>query len=333
MSAAGLGCPWRLGVAGGPAAAGLQGGLWAAWRFGGGGPGGGYRAVRLPPQPAHGTAPACREVYDKASPGYKGRCTAPMLIDKKVGGGGCGRAAWLGSASPGRPPAVHCCAKPGCCRPPADPPCPAAPRAQTRRIVANSSPDIVRMLNDMNPPGSSGVDLCPPQLTAAIDAMNDRVGGGAAVRSRRRGRGRRSGEGRGGGVKRGGLPMCWPPAQQPAGRRPGLDGCSMTTASKLTAGRPTHHSHAVSMRSGGPPISLPPCVLPSRPRSCTAPSRTASTSRASPPARRPTTACRLTCGAPWTRWRGCWPGSASWWATGGQGGGRGLLARLALAVH
>lgn len=26
----------------------------------------------------------CREVYDIASPGFKGRCTAPLLIDKKT---------------------------------------------------------------------------------------------------------------------------------------------------------------------------------------------------------------------------------------------------------
>jgi putative glutathione S-transferase len=25
----------------------------------------------------------CREVYDKLSPGFRGRCTAPLLIDKK----------------------------------------------------------------------------------------------------------------------------------------------------------------------------------------------------------------------------------------------------------
>ena len=26
----------------------------------------------------------CRQVYDKAQPGYRGRCTAPLLIDKKT---------------------------------------------------------------------------------------------------------------------------------------------------------------------------------------------------------------------------------------------------------
>lgn len=26
---------------------------------------------------------ACREVYDAASPGYRGRCTAPLLVDKR----------------------------------------------------------------------------------------------------------------------------------------------------------------------------------------------------------------------------------------------------------
>jgi hypothetical protein len=26
----------------------------------------------------------CREVYDKLSPGFRGRCTAPLLIDKKA---------------------------------------------------------------------------------------------------------------------------------------------------------------------------------------------------------------------------------------------------------
>ena len=30
-------------------------------------------------------APAtCREVYDAASPGYRGRCTAPLLVDKRT---------------------------------------------------------------------------------------------------------------------------------------------------------------------------------------------------------------------------------------------------------
>jgi len=31
----------------------------------------------------HGLQPECREVYDAAQTRYKGRCTAPLLIDKK----------------------------------------------------------------------------------------------------------------------------------------------------------------------------------------------------------------------------------------------------------
>jgi len=30
------------------------------------------------------SAVPCRQVYDKASPGYRGRCTAPLLLDKKT---------------------------------------------------------------------------------------------------------------------------------------------------------------------------------------------------------------------------------------------------------
>ena len=67
-----------------------------------------------------------REVYDAGSPGYRGRCTAPLLVD-----------------------------------------------ARSRALVCNESADIVRMLNELRGlPGSSAVDLRPPQLAAEIDAVN-----------------------------------------------------------------------------------------------------------------------------------------------------------------
>lgn len=53
--------------------------------------------------------PTKREVYELCSPGYRGRCTAPVMVDKK-----------------------------------------------TRRIVNNESSDIIRMLNLMDPPQSTG---------------------------------------------------------------------------------------------------------------------------------------------------------------------------------
>lgn len=70
-----------------------------------------------------------REVYDAGSPGYRGRCTAPLLVDRR-----------------------------------------------TRALVCNESADIVRMLNTLRGlPGSSAVDLRPPELAAEIDAVNDLV--------------------------------------------------------------------------------------------------------------------------------------------------------------
>ena len=70
----------------------------------------------------------CREVYDAASPNYRGRCTAPLLVDKR-----------------------------------------------SRRLVCNESSDIVRMLNSVMLPGTSDVDLYPPELAAEIDSVNDMV--------------------------------------------------------------------------------------------------------------------------------------------------------------
>ena len=67
-------------------------------------------------------------MYDAASPGYRGRCTAPLLVDKR-----------------------------------------------TRRLVCNESSDIVRMLNSVDLPGCSSVDLYPAQLSAEIDSINELV--------------------------------------------------------------------------------------------------------------------------------------------------------------
>ena len=67
-------------------------------------------------------------MYDAASPNYRGRCTAPLLVDKR-----------------------------------------------SRRLVCNESSDIVRMLNNVSLPGTSDVDLYPPELAAEIDAVNDIV--------------------------------------------------------------------------------------------------------------------------------------------------------------
>lgn len=33
-----------------------------------------------PPPPTY----RCREVYDRVSPGFRGRCTAPLLVDKQA---------------------------------------------------------------------------------------------------------------------------------------------------------------------------------------------------------------------------------------------------------
>ncbi|MEW5299857.1 MAG: hypothetical protein WDW36_002831 [Sanguina aurantia] len=68
------------------------------------------------------------EVYDTASPGFRGRCTAPLLLDK-----------------------------------------------QTRRIVCNESSDILRMLNRLQLPGATHVDLYPEALHGQIDELNDMI--------------------------------------------------------------------------------------------------------------------------------------------------------------
>ena len=78
--------------------------------------------------PPASSLPGCREVYEAASPGYRGRCTAPLVIDKLQ-----------------------------------------------RRLVSNESADILRMLNSMQLPGASNVDLYPAEHRAEIDAINDLV--------------------------------------------------------------------------------------------------------------------------------------------------------------
>ena len=70
----------------------------------------------------------CREVYDAAQAGYKGRCTAPLLIDKKQ-----------------------------------------------KKLVSNESSDIMRMLNSVQLPGCTDVDLYPQQLQSEIGEINDLV--------------------------------------------------------------------------------------------------------------------------------------------------------------
>ncbi|KAK9809858.1 hypothetical protein WJX72_000438 [[Myrmecia] bisecta] len=69
-----------------------------------------------------------REVYDTASPGYRGRCTAPLLVDKIA-----------------------------------------------RRIVNNESSQILQMLNALQLPGCTPVELYPRELAMQIDAVNDLV--------------------------------------------------------------------------------------------------------------------------------------------------------------
>ena len=58
-------------------------------------------------------------MYDKASPGYRGRCTAPLLIDKK-----------------------------------------------RKCIISSESPEILASLYRLQLPGSTDIDLAPPQLDA-----------------------------------------------------------------------------------------------------------------------------------------------------------------------
>ena len=67
----------------------------------------------------------CREVYDAAQTRYTGRCTAPLLIDKKQ-----------------------------------------------KKLVSNESSDIMRMLNTINLPGSTDIDLYPHALQSQIDDIN-----------------------------------------------------------------------------------------------------------------------------------------------------------------
>jgi hypothetical protein len=82
--------------------------------------------------------PLRREVYDRASPGYTGRCTAPLLVDRV-----------------------------------------------RRRIVSNESSDIMRMLNALDLPGCTDVDLVPPELEAQIDRLNEQVSVFVACRTLR----------------------------------------------------------------------------------------------------------------------------------------------------
>ncbi len=78
-----------------------------------------------------------REVYDKLTPGFRGRCTAPLLIDKR-----------------------------------------------SQRAVSNESADIIRMLDELQLPGCSGVQLAPEALSGELDALNAVV---RAVQARQKG--------------------------------------------------------------------------------------------------------------------------------------------------
>lgn len=69
-------------------------------------------------------------MYDAASPGFTGRCTAPLLVDKK-----------------------------------------------TKQIVCNESSDIVRMLNAVQLPGCTPVDLYPAEQQQEIDELNSLIYG------------------------------------------------------------------------------------------------------------------------------------------------------------
>ena len=76
----------------------------------------------------HSKPCACRQVYDAAQTRYTGRCTAPLLIDKKQ-----------------------------------------------KKLVSNESSDIMRMLNTVNLPGCTDVDLYPKALQSEINEINDLV--------------------------------------------------------------------------------------------------------------------------------------------------------------
>eukprot|EP00775_Hariotina_reticulata_P010760 gene10760-10916_t len=77
---------------------------------------------------ARPTAAFDEEVYEKLSPGYRGRCTAPLLMDKKL-----------------------------------------------MKPVSTESSSIVRMLSQLQLPGTTDADLYPPQLQQQIDSMNEKV--------------------------------------------------------------------------------------------------------------------------------------------------------------
>ena len=66
-----------------------------------------------------------RGVYQAAQPGFRGRCTAPLLLDVKD---------W--------------------------------------RIVSNESSEIVRLLNGLQLPGCTPVDLVPRELEAEMETLN-----------------------------------------------------------------------------------------------------------------------------------------------------------------
>lgn len=70
-------------------------------------------------------ASLCRGVYQAAQPGFQGRCTAPLLLDKRDG-----------------------------------------------KIVSNESSEIVRLLNSLQAPGSTGVNLRPAELESQLEHLN-----------------------------------------------------------------------------------------------------------------------------------------------------------------
>lgn len=78
--------------------------------------------------PVESSFDVCREVYDAAQTRYKGRCTAPLLIDKKQ-----------------------------------------------KKLVSNESSDIMRMLNSVQLPDCTNVDLYPQHLQSEIDEINNLV--------------------------------------------------------------------------------------------------------------------------------------------------------------
>lgn len=63
-------------------------------------------------------------MYDKANPGYRGRCTAPLLIDKK-----------------------------------------------TKRVISNESPEILATLYRLQLPGSTDINLAPPELDTEANEL------------------------------------------------------------------------------------------------------------------------------------------------------------------